>query len=85
MLWFLSLAAQEGFRVDRYTDDAEGVMGKNAEGKRAVTRVTLRPAVELSGEKIPTREEVEGLHHKAHEECFIASSVKTEVRVEPRS
>jgi organic hydroperoxide reductase OsmC/OhrA len=85
MLWFLSLAAQQGFRVDRYTDDAEGVMAKNAEGKRAVTRVTLRPAVEFSGEKIPTREEVEGLHHKAHEECFIANSVKTEVRVEPRS
>jgi organic hydroperoxide reductase OsmC/OhrA len=85
MLWFLSLAAQRGFRIDRYADDAEGVMAKNAQGKRAVTRVTLRPAVEFSGEKIPTRDEVEALHHKAHEECFIANSVKTEVRVEPRS
>jgi organic hydroperoxide reductase OsmC/OhrA len=85
MLWFLSLAAQKGFRVDRYADDAEGVMAKNAQGKRAVTRVTLRPAVEFSGEKIPTRQELEALHHKAHEECFIANSVKTEVRVEPRS
>jgi organic hydroperoxide reductase OsmC/OhrA len=85
MLWFLSLAAQKGFRVDRYADDAEGVMAKNAQGKRAVTRVTLRPAVEFSGEKMPTRQELEALHHKAHEECFIANSVKTEVRVEPRS
>jgi organic hydroperoxide reductase OsmC/OhrA len=84
MLWFLSLAVEKGFRVDRYADDAEGTMAKNAEGKRAVTKVTLRPAVEFSGERKPTREEIESLHHKAHEECFIANSVKTEVRVEPR-
>jgi organic hydroperoxide reductase OsmC/OhrA len=85
MLWFLSLAAEEGFRVDRYVDDAEGVMGRNADGKRAITRVTLRPAVEFSGEKRPTPEELVRLHHRAHEECFIASSVKSEVRCEPRS
>jgi organic hydroperoxide reductase OsmC/OhrA len=85
MLWFLSLAAARGFRVDRYVDDAEGTMAKNAAGKRAITQVTLRPAVQFSGEKMPTPAEIEGLHHKAHEECFIANSVKTEVRVEPRS
>jgi organic hydroperoxide reductase OsmC/OhrA len=84
MLWFLSLAAKEKFRVDRYEDEAEGVMEKNAEGKMAVTRVTLRPRVAFSGEKLPTAHDLERLHHKAHEECFIASSVKTDVRCEPR-
>jgi organic hydroperoxide reductase OsmC/OhrA len=83
MLWFLSLAAQAGLRVDRYADDAEGVMEKNAEGKVAITRVTLRPAVKFSGERTPTRAELDGLHHHAHEECFIANSVKSEIRCEP--
>lgn len=83
MLWFLSLAARQHFRVDRYVDDAEGVMEKNADGKVAITRVTLRPAVEFSGEKLPTRAELDGLHHEAHEKCFIASSVKSDVRCEP--
>jgi organic hydroperoxide reductase OsmC/OhrA len=84
MLWFLSIAAHKKYRVDRYEDDAEGVMEKNAEGKTAITRVTLRPRVSFSGEKIPTAADIEALHHEAHEECFIASSVKTDVRVEPR-
>ena len=85
MLWFLSIAAKKKFRVDRYEDDAEGVMEKNTEGKAAITRVTLRPRVTFSGEKVPTAQEIAELHHEAHEECFIASSVKTEVRVEPVS
>ena len=84
MLWFLSLAAARRFRVDRYEDDAEGTMAKNAAGKRAVTQVTLRPAVRFSGEKVPTPEEIARLHHEAHEGCFIANSVRTEVRCEPR-
>lgn len=84
MLWFLDLASRERLRVDRYVDEAEGVMDTNAEGKLAMTLVTLRPRVDFSGDRIPTREEVERLHHRAHGECFIASSVKTEVRVEPR-
>ena len=84
MLWFLDIVSRRGFRVDRYEDQAEGVMEKNAEGKVAITRVTLRPAVQFSGEKLPSREDIERLHHEAHEECFIASSVKTDVRCEPR-
>ncbi len=84
MLWFLSLAARDRFVVDRYTDDAEGVMEKNAEGKVAVTRVTLRPAIACSGDKLPSPEDLMRLHHEAHEKCFIANSVKTEIRVEPR-
>jgi organic hydroperoxide reductase OsmC/OhrA len=83
MLWFLSLAARASFRVDRYVDDADGLMEKNAEGRLAITRVTLRPAAQFSGEKRPTREELDRLHHEAHERCFIANSVKSDVRCEP--
>lgn len=83
MLWFLSIAAKNGFRVDRYFDAATGAMGKNHEGKMAMTDVTLRPEVIFSGELLPTREQIDQLHHEAHEQCFIANSVKTEIRCEP--
>jgi organic hydroperoxide reductase OsmC/OhrA len=83
MLWFLAIAAKRGFIVDRYEDSAEGVLERNAERRFAMTRVTLRPRIQFSGDKLPTPEELEQLHHKAHEECYIANSVKTEVRVEP--
>ena len=83
MLWFLSIAAKRKFCVDRYADSAIGVMAKNEEGKMAMTVVTLRPEVVFSGERMPTRAELEAMHHQAHEECFIANSVKTEVRCEP--
>jgi organic hydroperoxide reductase OsmC/OhrA len=83
MLWFLSIAAKCGFVVDHYRDDAAGVMGKDASGKIAVTRVTLRPAVRFAGASQPTMEDVRAMHHTAHEECFIANSVKSEVRCEP--
>lgn len=83
MLWFLSIAAKRKFCVDRYFDAATGVMDKNADGKMAMTVVTLKPDVAFSGERLPTREELDKLHHEAHEACFIANSVKTEVRCEP--
>lgn len=82
MLWFLSLAAERGLRVDRYVDRAVGVMSKNSEGKLAMTRVTLRPDIAWSGERKPDDAEIAELHHRAHDECFIASSVKTDVVVE---
>lgn len=82
MLWFLSIAAKKGYVVDSYTDAAVGVMEKNGDGKLAMTRVTLRPDVKFSGERIPSAKDIAALHHEAHEECFIANSVKTEVRVE---
>ncbi len=84
MLWFLSMAVQQGFVVDHYHDAAEGVMGKNAEGRLMMTVVTLRPLVHFSGPQRPTEEELQQMHHAAHEACFIANSVKTEVRCEPR-
>ena len=83
MLWFLSIAAKHQFCVDRYIDAASGVMAKNADGKIAMTVVTLRPDVVFSGDQLPTRAEIDALHHEAHESCYIASSVKTEVRCEP--
>ena len=83
MLWFLSLAAKRKFCVDRYFDSAEGVMAKNAEGRLAMTVVTLQPDVMFSGDFLPAREDIDQLHHTAHEACFIANSVKTEVRCEP--
>jgi organic hydroperoxide reductase OsmC/OhrA len=83
MLWFLSLAANKGWLVDRYHDVAEGLLAPGPEGKLMMTRVTLRPKVLFSGENQPTRAEFEALHHQAHEKCFIANSVKTEVRCEP--
>lgn len=83
MLWFLSIAAKRKFRVDRYFDAAVGAVEKNAEGKLVVSVVTLKPEVRFSGERVPTREQIDEMHHEAHEECFIANSVKTEVRCEP--
>jgi organic hydroperoxide reductase OsmC/OhrA len=83
MLWFLSLAARRGLVVDSYRDEAVGVMSKDASGKPALTRVTLRPEVHFAGDRRPTADEVAALHHAAHEECFIARSVKTDVRCEP--
>ena len=83
MLWFLSLAAKRKFCIDRYSDAAVGVMGRNAAGKEYVSLVTLRPEVAFSGEHRPTLDELHALHHRAHEECFIANSVRTEIRCEP--
>jgi organic hydroperoxide reductase OsmC/OhrA len=83
MLWFLSIAAKRLYCVDRYFDSASGVMGKNAEGKVAMLTVTLKPDVTFSGEHTPTRAQIDHMHHEAHEACYIASSVKTEVRCEP--
>ncbi len=83
MLFFLSFAARQGFCVDRYVDAAEGAMEKDRDGKVAMTVVTLKPRVEFSGERRPTRSDVERLHHESHEACFIASSVKTELRCVP--
>ena len=83
MLWFLSLAAQQRYVVDSYHDAALGVMAKNAAGKLWISTVTLRPEVRFGGERQPSGGAVLALHHRAHEECFIANSVKTDVRCEP--
>ena len=84
MLFFLSFAARDGFLVDEYVDEAIGIMEKNADGRMAMTVVTLRPAVTFSGDRRPAEADLDALHHEAHEACFIANSVKTEVRCEPQ-
>lgn len=84
MLWFLDFAAGAGYCVDRYDDKAEGLMARNAQGRVAMTVVTLRPQVQFSGGLQPNSEQLHALHHQAHESCYIANSVKTEVRCEPR-
>jgi organic hydroperoxide reductase OsmC/OhrA len=83
MLWFLSVAAKRGFVVEKYRDQAIGVMARDSSGKLAITRVTLRPEADFAGERRPTADDVVGMHHEAHEQCFITNSVKTDVRCEP--
>lgn len=83
MLWFLSIAAQRGFCVDRYRDASQGTMARNAAGRLAMTVVTLHPEVHFSGDLQPTPVELHDMHHQAHDECFIANSVTAEVRCEP--
>lgn len=84
MLWFLSLAAQQGWRVDRYDDEASGTLARDESGRQAMTQVTLRPRVQCGGERRPGAEALQALHDRAHDACFIANSVRTDVRCEPR-
>ncbi|MCX2860412.1 OsmC family protein [Paucibacter sp. PLA-PC-4] len=83
MLWFLSLAAKAGWVVEAYHDDAVGVMARNAGGKMAMTRVTLRPVVQFAG-AVPDATAHQALHHTAHEACYIANSVACAVLCEPQ-
>ena len=82
MLFFVDFARRDGFVVDSYTDEAEGVLDKRADGKMAMTRVTLRPRIEW-GDPAPDKAAIADLHHRAHEACFIANSVTTEISIEP--
>ena len=82
MLTFLAIACKQKFVLEEYTDDAVGHMEKNAEGRLAITKVELHPKLKFSGDKKPTAEELDKMHHAAHDQCFIANSVKTEVTVQ---
>lgn len=81
MLTFLHRARLAGFVAVRYADEAEGVMEEIAPDRMAVTTVILRPRIDWQG-AAPTAAELDRLHHEAHEQCFIANSVKTEVTIE---
>lgn len=83
MLTFLAIACKKRFTVDSYRDQAVGILAKDQAGRLAMTKVTLRPQVGFGGEKTPTTEELARMHDQAHDACFIANSVKTEVVVEP--
>ncbi len=82
MLTFLYLAAKQGFIVESYEDTAEGKMGKTAAGRFFVSEVILKPRIRWGG-LAPDPAALDHLHHQAHDECFIANSVKTDVRLEP--
>ena len=82
MLWFLHIAHDAKFVVQHYRDEASGVLAGNAEGRQAMTQVTLRPVVTFSGNR-PTTEQFARLHETTHERCFIANSVKTEIILKP--
>jgi organic hydroperoxide reductase OsmC/OhrA len=82
MLWFLDLAKQDGLVVTSYVDEAVGTLGRVSRGRMAMTRVVLRPRIAFAGDKAPTTAEIADLHHRAHELCFIANSVTTQVTVE---
>lgn len=81
MLTFLAIAAKKRLVVDSYDDHAVGVMAKNEAGRLAITQVTLRPKISFAGQT-PGAETLERMHHRAHQECFIANSVTTEVTIE---
>jgi organic hydroperoxide reductase OsmC/OhrA len=81
MLWFLSIAAEKNYIVESYEDNAEGILGKDEDGKLAMTKVTLKPKVVFNNKTTPSREQVDELHHLAHEKCFIANSVKTKITI----
>lgn len=84
MLWFLALAAAQKIVVDRYEDDAEALLAKMPDGKFAVSQIILAPQVYVSGDVIPTADQFADLHHRAHEECFIARSLKSEILLHPQ-
>jgi organic hydroperoxide reductase OsmC/OhrA len=83
MLWFLSIAAKRGFIVNEYLDKARGTMGKNPEGRVAITSVTLSPQITFQGDNQPSPADIESMHHAAHDNCYIASSVKSEIHCNP--
>ena len=82
MLFFIDFARRAGFTIENYVDEAAGVLEKRADGKIGMTRVTLSPHVTWRGDNQPDQATVEELHHRAHEACFIANSVNTEVTVQ---
>jgi organic hydroperoxide reductase OsmC/OhrA len=83
MLFFLYFAAAGGFVVDSYEDEAIGETGKNAKGAVAIVKVRLRPKIVWGG-AAPDAAKLDALHHRAHESCYIANSVTTEIAIEPR-
>lgn len=83
MLTFLAIAARKRFVVESYADHPTGVMTKDEHGKLWISRVSLRPKAVFSGERRPTGEEIASMHRTAHENCFIAQSVRSDVVVEP--
>ena len=83
MLTFLAIASMKKYTVATYEDNAVAILGKNEKLKMAVTTVYLRPNIRFTGDNIPDTTIIDEMHHRAHQECFIANSVLTEIIVEP--
>ncbi len=83
MLWFLDLAARAGWDIVSYDDEASGVMAADAQGRQVMTEVTLRPVVRLAAGVERDQAALQALHHRAHEACFLANSVRTRIECEP--
>lgn len=83
MLFFLSIAASRKYIIESYEDNAEGLMGKIENGEMAMTLVTLKPKIIFSGNSIPSFEQVNDLHELAHKKCYIANSVRSEIKIIP--
>ncbi|MEA3052241.1 MAG: hypothetical protein QOG72_1144 [Sphingomonadales bacterium] len=81
MLWFLHVAREAGLDVAAYRDEARGTMARDERGRMAMTRIVLRPRIDFAGEA-PDADKLQRLHHEAHEQCFIANSLRTEIVVE---
>jgi organic hydroperoxide reductase OsmC/OhrA len=81
MLWFLHIAANAGYVIDNYRDEPIGEMHRNDKGKLAITRITLRPFIVFDGRQ-PSEDDLDALHHKAHDECYIANSIKADIIIE---
>ena len=81
MLFFLSIAVELGIEVESYIDNAVGRMSRNEQGKIAITKVTLNPQIEFSGNIIPDKDKLGSIHHQAHEQCFLANSVNTKIDI----
>jgi organic hydroperoxide reductase OsmC/OhrA len=83
MLFFLSIAARRGHTVESYVDNAVGMLDKDADGRMAMTNITLRPEIVFAGAHWPDEDEIAAIHHDAHDKCYIANSLKTEITIEP--
>jgi len=85
MLFFLSFAQKAGFLIDGYEDEASGLMDEDARGRQSITKIILRPRIAFAGERRPSEAQLADLHHRSHEHCYIASSIRANVVVEPPS
>ena len=81
MLSFLWVASTKGFVINSYEDNAVGEMTMNDDGKQWISKITLDPQIVWSGKKILTAQELAHMHHEAHEICYIANTIKSEIVV----
>lgn len=79
MLFFLAFAAKRGLQIDSYDNSAVGIMTKNQAGKFYISKITLSPRIVFSGDKRTDAAEIAELHHRAHQECYIAHSIRADI------